>query len=143
MTRMAIRLRSFEDQESYRQVCDLLAGLYPERERSEFERALARPPCLLSHDADPRAAAALRRALEARGASVRVIPADQLTGNLPAVGFEVGRDDSLSAEIEIDFLRRTARTKPEVPAKQSARALPDAFSQENSLDWSTDKAPWE
>ncbi len=144
MDRVAIRISRFEDQDAYRRVLDLLTGLYPKRPASEFEVALARLPCLLSHDADPRAAEALQFALEARGAAVRVLPAESARHRMPVEG-----DGSLirqtllvSPEVDLDFLRKPSSSRRPGPSG-SARALPSDTRAPGSGSWTPDKAPWE
>jgi hypothetical protein len=148
VTRYAVRISRFEDQMAFRRVLELLGRLYPDRAASEFEALLAKLPCLVSHDAEESVAEALRDALEARGARVRLLPIDEV-GQLdetdqPGVG---RRTVALSPEVDLEFLRRDqgpsktpgARAYP--PA--SARAVPTAESVELSGEWTRDKAPWE
>jgi len=141
--RVAIRISRFEDQDAYRRVLDLLCGLYPERDPGDFEHALARLPCLLSHDADLRAAEALQAALEARGASVRVLATEQAGAALAADGHgdPVRQTMLVSPEVDLAFLRKGLERNPNVTG--SARAVPTPQSQELSGDWTREKAPWE
>ncbi len=143
MDRVAIRISRFEDQDAYHRVLYLLMELYPQRERGEFEQALARLPCLLSHDADLRAAEALQSALEARGASVRVLPAEQARSVVETVdhGTSVRQTMLASPEVDVAFLRRAPNHEDSLLG--SARAVSDQHSEQLSGDWSRKKAPWE
>ncbi|MCO4770381.1 MAG: hypothetical protein KDA24_10155 [Deltaproteobacteria bacterium] len=143
MDRVAIRISRFEDQDAYRRVLSLLCGLYPDRAAADFEQALARLPCLVSHDADLGAAEALQEALEARGASVRVLPADTARPLLPMSGQGLPTRQTMlvSPEVDLDFLRKGT---PRLPQQSgSARAVPTRQSMQDSEDWTREKAPWE
>jgi hypothetical protein len=141
--RVAIRISRFEDQDAYRRVLELFLGLYPHRPAEDFEQALARLPCLVSHDADPRAADALQAALEARGASVIVLPIEQARlAPAPLDGASPVRQTVLvSPEVDLAFLRKGPVRKG--PATGSARAVPTPQSEQLSGDWTREKAPWE
>ncbi len=133
MDRVAIRITRFEDQDAYGHVLDLLAGLYPDRDPAELGSTLARTPCLVSHDASPRAAHALTSALEARGATVRVTR---------VIAEEPASDEyDSSPDVDVQFLRRSLTSSSTLTG--SARAVPTPESQQMSEEWSTDKAPWE
>ena len=150
MTRYAVRISRFEDQLAFRRVLDLLGRLYPERPQSEFEAALARLPCLLSHDAEETVAEGLRQALEARGARVRLLPLGEV-GDGALVEKSFTRTQSLSPEIDLDFLRKNGSGRVKTgsvtlrpsTAASSARAVPTAESAEMSGEWTREKAPWE
>lgn len=136
---------------AFRQVLDLLGRLYPDRDVSEIESALAKLPCLVSHDAEESVAEALRASLETRGARVRLLPVREV--DLPSQGEsgDTRRTMTLSPEIDLEFLRqaeRNRRVKSQVtlrpsPAAASARALPTPESAEMSGEWGPDRAPWE
>lgn len=136
---------------AFRRVLDLLGRLYPDRPAAEFEAALARLPCLLSHDAEEAVAQGLRQALEARGARVRLLPVDQVETPGRLVEKSATRTQTLSPEIDLEFLRkgRAPRVKtggvtvrPSTSAS-SARAVPTPESAEMSGEWSRERAPWE
>lgn len=143
MDRVAIRISRFEDQDAYNRVLDLLRGLYPHRASGDFEQALARLPCLLSHDADLGAAEALQAALEGRGASVRVLPVDQVRSAIEALdhGDSVRQTMLVSPEVDVEFLRR--QPERQGLSSGSARAVPTRQSEQLSGAWSRGKAPWE
>lgn len=144
MDRVAIRISRFEDQDAYRRVLDLLVGLYPTRPACEFEVGLARLPCLVSHDADRRAAEALQAALEARGAAVRVLPAESAQSLMPVDndGIPASQTVSASPEVDLAFLRNSSSSRHARPSG-SHRALPSDIRAIDSGDWTHDKAPWE
>ena len=156
LQRVAVRISRFEDQAAFRRAVDLLSELYPERDPAEFEVGLARLPCLVSHDAEPRAADALKAALEALGASVRLLaerPAPRPATSASAP--EVSRTMALSPQIDSAFLERAAAARRRdsegraigpvgvVPKPASARAEPTADSAAASGEWTGGKAPWE
>ncbi len=151
MTRYAVRISRFEDQVAFRRVLDLLGRLYPERPPSEIEAALAKLPCLLSHDAEESVAQALRQALEARGARVRLLPVADLDESPDVDRSDTRKTMTLSPEVDLDFLRRAAESRRvnsgvtvrPSSATSGARALPTPETAEMSGEWSPDKAPWE
>lgn len=129
-SRFQIRLTRFDDQTSFQRVVDLLEGLYPERDREEFEAALARLPCTLSDDATAPAAEELKAALARRGASVVLIP----VAPLGTAKTEVASTQELSPEIDLSFLDRARRQKKKAAGSPgSRRAGPGGGG----------KAPWE
>ena len=144
MDRVAIRVSRFEDQDAYRRVLDLLTGLYPTRPASEFEVALARLPCLVSHDADLRAAEALQAALEACGAVVRVLPAESAQPLMPVdnEGIPASQTVLASPEVDLTFLRKSSSSR-HPGLSGSRRAQPSDIRAVDSGDWTHDKAPWE
>jgi len=147
VTRYAVRISRFEDQMAFRRVLDLLGRLYPDRPTADFEAALAKLPCLLSHDAHESVAQGLRQALEARGARVRLLPVDAVKETPKAIS----KTQSLSPEIDLEFLRKNGAPRVKTggvtlrpsPAAASARAVPTPESAELSGEWSREKAPWE
>ena len=137
MARRSLRITRFSDQGAFSRSVDLLAALYPERARDEFESALARLPALLTHDADERAADALSQALEKRGARVRISEAEG--GVLP--GWEDPAEETTGPEIDASFLsQKTATIKP---PPRSHRAMPTGPPRAGSAGSGRVKAPWE
>lgn len=158
MSRFVVQLTRLEDQEAFGEVLGLLTRLYPERPVRAFEEALARLPCVLSHDAEPAAARLLMQALQHRGARVRATPVGQPIA-------EAG--GASSAEIEVDleaFRRGSAGPSPldslppapqplrplgpqrgaRSPGLKSPRSLPDLKSPFSSLSAAAHpRAPWE
>ncbi len=141
-----MRLTRFDDRVAFKRVVDFLAGLYPDRAPSDFQAALARTPCTLSHDADEAAAEALRGALQRRGAHVLLIPNE--LANLGKVGRprSMASTVELSPEVDLSFLdkARDLRRKKQAAASRpgSAKAVPKP----DAPDWDptdTGKAPWE
>jgi len=136
--RFSIRITRFDDRQAFRRVVDFLAQLYPDQTPEDFEVALARTPCTLSHDAAEPAADALQEALEARGAHILLIPK-----GLEAAGKQAATASTqeLSPEIDFSFLdktRKKARTGSHPPVS------PRADSSSDSGTWSGEgKAPWE
>ncbi|MCP4872880.1 MAG: hypothetical protein GY898_29670 [Proteobacteria bacterium] len=105
-TRFSVRITRFDDRQAFRRVVDFLGGLYPDRTVADFETALARTPCTLSHNAAEATADALQTSLEKRGAHVMLIPTDLVTGGkVTAVASTMG----LSPEIDLSFLDQTRK----------------------------------
>jgi hypothetical protein len=126
MGRTSIRITKFRDRAAYQAVVDFLARLYPDRPVEDFEVGLARLSCLVSHDADDEAAAALEAALRERGADLRL---DRHDGAAPGPRRpDVSSTVELSPEIDLSFLdesrRRDAsrRKGQEAPARSEGRA---------------------
>lgn len=137
--RFSIRITRFDDRQAFRRVVDFLVGLYPERSVEDFESALARTPCTLSHDAAEAAADALQASLEKRGAHVMLIPADLVTaGKVTAVA----STQELSPEIDLSFLDQSRKksTGSHPPVRSNPRATLAASGSFETVDG---KAPWE
>jgi hypothetical protein len=118
-------------------VVDFLARLYPDRPVTDFEAALARTPCTLSHDAAAAAAESLQASLERRGAHVMLIPTDLES----AAGMGAVSDAQAgSPEIDLSFLEE-AREK-DAARDRLVRSLsrPGAPAPAVQAD---DRAPWE
>ena len=126
-----MRITRFNDRKAYRRVVDFLAGLYPERERDEFEVGLARLPCTLSHDAVESAAEELKASLVRRGANVLLIPVK--VAESAAKAKPVASTQELSPEIDLAFLDRARKKKKKVDPPGSRRTSPT----------DSGRAPWE
>lgn len=143
-SRYSVRLTRFDDRRSFQRVVEFLAGLYPDRTQAHFQSALARTPCTISHDADERAAEALRTSLQKRGAHVLLIPNELAvlgqTGKVRSMASTV----ELSPEVDLSFLDKARRSRQEQAKSQpgSATAVPDPTSSNWDVDESG-KAPWE
>ncbi len=126
VARYTVRITKFRDRAAFRAAVEFLARLYPDRTPRDFEVALARLPCLLSHDADEEAARALDRALKKRGADLRINPVGS-AAEAPS-RMDVSKTAELSPEIDLSFLdeaRRkkrpdTSRPEPTGPAEGKA-----------------------
>lgn len=128
MARYSVRITKFRDRAAFRAVVEFLARLYPERSPRDFEVALARLPCLLSHDADEEAARALERALRKRGADLRLGSLDP-TPSAPRRP-NVSNTLELSPEIDLSFLDESRRSKPKAGSHEDSGPVEG-------------KAPWE
>ena len=129
MARYSVRITKFRDRAAFRAVVEFLARLYPERTPREFEVALARLPCLISHDAEEEAARALDRALRKRGADLRLTSLDS-SSSKPRRG-DVATTAELGPEIDLSFLDETRRPKSR-PGESTESSRP-----------SEGRAPWE
>jgi hypothetical protein len=130
MARYTVRITKFRDRAAFRAVVEFLARLYPDRQPRDFEVALARLPCLVSHDADEEAARTLDRALRKRGADLRIDPVSATT-EAPR-RHDVSMTAELSPEIDLSFLDESRRKKN--------RSLPDSSEFAGPEEG---KAPWE
>ena len=133
-SRYLVRITRFNDRTAFRQVVDFLAGLYPDRQREEFETGLARLPCTLSHDAVESAAEELRASLVRRGADVLLIPRSVVAA-AEASPRPVASTQELSPEIDLAFLNKARKEKqqPLPPDPRTRRTGPTESG----------KAPWE
>ena len=134
-SRYLVRITRFNDRTAFRQVVDFLSGLYPDREREEFEVGLARLPCTLSHDAVEQAAEELKASLVRRGANVLLIPRG-VAAAAEAAPRPVASTQELSPEIDLSFLSK-ARKK-----KKSPSPPPDPKTRRTGPTESG-RAPWE
>ena len=132
-SRYRVRITRFNDRTSFRQVVDLLAGLYPDRGRTEFEVGLARLPCTLIHDAVEVAAEALRDSLVRRGASVLLIPVE-VANAAEAAARPVASTQELSPEIDLSFLDKARKKKSKPGSSSRSRRTGPTES---------GRAPWE
>jgi hypothetical protein len=110
MARYSLRITRFDDQRSFQRVAAFLSSLYPDRDPEEFETALARLPCVVTHDGDESAARELERALIVRGARTLMTPVGSADQTLT-------EDDSPSQEVDAAFLsqRNLPRLQPSKP----------------------------
>lgn len=127
MARYSVRITKFRDRAAFRASVEFLARLYPDRDPRDFEVALAKLPCLVSHDADEEAARALDRALRKRGADLRLSPSEVSATSGERVN--VSSTVELSPEIDLSFLDEARRNRSEPSAAPKPR--------------SEGKAPWE
>ena len=132
-SRYLVRITRFNDRKAYQRVVDFLAGLYPDRERDDFEVGLARLPCTLSHDAAESAAEELKSSLVRRGANVLLIPVKVAAA--AAAARPVASTQELSPEIDLSFLDKTRK-----PKKKPAPADPRS---RRTGPTESGKAPWE
>lgn len=132
--RYRVRITRFNDRKAFRHAVDFLAGLYPDRDRGEFEVGLARLPCTVSHDAVESAAEALKESLVRRGASVLLIPVE--VAQAAASARPVASTQELSPEIDLSFLDRARKKKEEADTSPNPRARSTGPTESG-------KAPWE
>ncbi len=143
-----MRITSFDDKQSFQRVLDLLTGLYPERDPRAFQAALARLPCMLSHDAAEPAARRLEQALSDRGAGVLLMPHSMPTASGRQAALRVQEDTS--PEIDLSFLRAARseaqdepgqkRTPPRPPRSRARRRTK---SEPRDVPGTGSKPPWE
>ncbi len=88
--RYSLRITRYRGEDSYEQIVDFLARLFPERGREELASGLALTPVLVTHEATLDAVEALRDALTDLGATVRVAPVD--SGEPSFESIEIGQD---------------------------------------------------
>ena len=139
MARYDLRITRFDDQRSFRRVSEFLTALYPERDPLDFESALARLPCIISHDAEESAARELDRALSIRGARTRLTC---LGGD---VDDSLSDDSATSQEVELSFLETGGKRPSPGPRRKSDGAGSPPKKSRSRIPFlqSGSPAPWE
>ncbi len=141
MDRHSVRINRFNEQSSFEAVLDLLVALRPELPREVYRAALARLPCLVTHDADRHAALALKGALERRGASVTLLEPDADRSDTG-----VSKTVELSPEIDLAFLTQSRLRAPTAKPTRADRGERQVARSDRSAsrDASSDgTAPWD